>query len=657
MAYNEYNDDQKVDADEIAQIAQKQIYTSAQFKQPRMVEVLDNEDVYNFKLRAALQGRLNVPFDGVVMAGFIDTLVAQVNRPPKIEFEDPTGANAKGARKITAAFERDKKKIRLAMKDRQLKKLAAISGRAIAKFYAESDPKYCPYLQVVDHLDFDCEPNGGGHLNDHYFSWQSNIFRSKEDLISGAKSGWYDKKQVTKLISSYSAPDFKRNTDTFNNKNSRYTTLGLDMEANNYIGGELFNLTEGTTLYKGKRYHVILDRNTFVWLRCVDIKEDFGSELTPFLSFASPQEDAFNFWNRGPADQMKPVAEAIRLNLNEVLNNNRKRNWDMKAVDSNMFKDLKQLDWRQDGIVAANVPFGQQLSNGIYRFETPEISGALDLNSVLNGMAGENFGVSSQTKGDASEDKVGIYKGNQLQISKRMKLLSDSYEEFYEDLGIRYDWGLWEHAGEEEMVKLISTDGVGWEKITKEDKDPDYIVSVVTSSDEMIESDDQRRLRFEALASIEVDPEQKAQLNPKALVEEKLRVSGFDEEKIKKLMNTKSDVTDDLISEAKKAIEIILEGKNPGINYSATTGYLQYISDWILDNSEDLKDEDKAKLEAYFDEHLPIAMKNAEHKRFNEELMAGADPLGLGAKEMAPATPVNEEVPSAPIAPVAPTTV
>lgn len=651
MAYKEYTKEGKVDADEIALIAQKQIFTSAQFKQPRMVEVLDNEDMYNFKLRPALQGRLNVPFDGVVMAGFVDTLVAQVNRPPKIEFEDPTGANAKGARKVSAAFERDKKKIRLAMKDRQLKKLAAISGRAIAKFYAESDPKYCPYLQVVDHLDFDCEPNGGGHLNDHYFDWQSNIFRSKEDLIGGAKSGWYDKTQVTKLISSYSQPDFKRNTDTFNNKNSRYISLGLDMEANNYIGGELFNLTEGTTLYKGKRYHVILDRNTFIWLRCVGIEEDFGSELTPFLSFASPQEDAFNFWNRGPADQMKPVAEAIRLNLNEVLNNNRKRNWDMKAVDANMFKDLKQLDWRQDGIVAANVPFGQQLSNGIYRFETPEINGALDLNNVLNNMAGENLGVNSQTKGDASEDKVGIYKGNQLQISKRMKLLSDSYEEFYEDLGIRYDWGLWDHAGEDEMVKLISADGIGWEKITNEDKDPDYIVSVITSTDEIVDTADERRVQADMLLSIEQNPLQLQHVNPKALVEEKLRIAKFDEEKIKKLMDTKSDVTDDLISEAKKAIEVILEGKDPGINQSATPGYLQYVSDWILDNSDDLKAEDKIKLDAYFEQHVPIAMKNAERKRFNDELAAGANPLGLET-EMAPkATPTGEMAPETTVPP------
>lgn len=634
----------KTVGDDIAKIAQKQILTSATFKQPRMVEIMDNEDVYNFKLRPALQGRLNIPFDGVVMAGFIDTLVAQVNRPPRIEFQDDTGANLKGARKITSAFDKDSKRFRLKLKDRGMKKLSALGGRAIAKYYAESDPKYCPYLNIVDYLDFHSEPNGGGHLDDHYFHWQENIFRSKEDLEAGAVSGWYEPAQVKSLIASYASPDFKRNVDTFNNKNSRYASLGLDMEANNYIGGTLFNLVEGDTYYKGIKYHLIMDKNTGIWLRCVPLVEDFGNDLTPFISFASPQEDAFNFWNRGPADQIKPIAEAIRVNLNEILNNNRKRNWDMKAVDAKMFPDIRKLDWRQDGIVSANVPLGQSLQNGIYRFETPEISGALNLNAYLNNLAGEKLGVNSQTQGQGSEQLATIYKGNELQISKRMKLVSDSYEEMYEDLGKRYDWGLWDHAGEDEMVKLISTDGIGWEKITKEDKDPEYVVSVISSATELAETEQEKRVKLDALISTESNPTLFALVNPKAHLEEKYKLTGYDDEKIKRLMNTKADATDELLSEAKKAIEMILEGKKPSVNFGATTGYLQYISDWILDNSDDLKPEKKAELESYFEKHIQIAIRNAEQAQFQAELLAGQ----ASQDPTKPVQPTNPPLPALP---------
>lgn len=618
---------------------------SADFKQPRMVEILDNEDMYNYKLRPALQGRLNVPFDGVVMAGFIDTLVAQVNRPPKIEFDDPKGSNLKGSKKINAAWERDSKKIRLNMKDRAMKRLAAISGRAIAKYYAESDPNYKPNLDIVDHLDFHCEPNGGGHLDSHYFQGEENIFRDRKALIRAGKTGWYDAGQVQYLINAYDDPTHRQTDDQYKNKTARYATLGLDLDSHNFIGSSLFNLVEWVTMYNGEKYHVIFDKNTGIWLRCVPLIEDFGNDLAPYISFASPQEDPFNFWNRGPADQIKPIAESIRINLNEILNNNRKRNWDMKAVDQSIFTDISKLDWRQDGTVPVTLAPNQDIRKGIYRFETPEISGAIDLNMYLNNMAGEKLGITAATQGEAAEDKVGIYKGNQLQISKRMKLISDSYEEMYEDLGIRYDWGLWEHADEEDMVRIISVDGVGWEKITKEDTDPDYVVRVVSSSSEMAETDEEKRTRAELLMSIEKDPNQMSFINPKAIVEEKLRLGKFDDDQIRKLMNTQSDTTDDVLSEAKKDIELTLEGKDIPTNYSATTGYLQYISDYILENSDDLKEEDKVRLDELFERHVDIAKVNRERKAFMESLtMGNIDPnipavTPGGASETAPVVP------------------
>src|SRR3990167_6491026 len=101
----------KKNEEEIFKKPRRQLETSQLFRQPRIVEILDNEDVANLKLRPALQGRLNVPFDGVFMNAFIDSLVAETNRPPTVEFQDPTGANLKGARKITSAWERDSKRI------------------------------------------------------------------------------------------------------------------------------------------------------------------------------------------------------------------------------------------------------------------------------------------------------------------------------------------------------------------------------------------------------------------------------------------------------------------------------------------------------------------------------------------------------------------
>lgn len=653
----------KTIADEVVRIAQRQLTVSAAFKQPRMLEILDNEAILNFKPRPALEGRLNVPFDSVFMSGYVDSLVSESNRPPRVEFEDPTGSNMKGAKKTNAAWQRDSKRMRLRMKNRGMKKMSAISGRGIAKYYAESDPKYCPYLQIVDYLDFHCEPQGGGHLDDHYFQGEENIFRSFEDLRTGAKSGWYDAQQVGLLVSKYLGGDLnKKSTEAFVNKNARYQSLGLDLETNNYVGGTLYNLVEWVTIYKGEKYHLIWDQPTGLWVRCVLLKDDFSLDKGPWISFATPMEDAFNFWNLGPADKAKPVFEAIRINLNEVLNNNRKRNWDMKAVDKEMFPDLKKLNWRQDGIVHANSnALRQSIKDGIYSFETPEITGALNLNIYLNNLAGEKLGGGPNTLGNSPSDKVGIYQGNMLQISKRTKLTTDSYEEMYEDLALRFDWGLYEHASEKDMVKLISTDGVGWEGLTKEDMDPDYVISVVSASEELVDTDEVKKMKIEAISTTEGNPLEMSMINVKVLLEEKFTILGFNEDKIKKLLDKSTDTTDELISEAKKAIEQILLGKKTKLNFSATTGYLQYISDWILDNSDDLKPEIKTQLEKYFDRHVPIAIKNAEQKRFNDDLLAKGNTLGtkttttpIGTNIPAPDNnqpPLNTVVPVPPVAP------
>ncbi len=639
------------DPDEIMLVVARQRETSAKYKQPRMLDILDNENVANFKIRPALQGRINIPFDSVFMSGYIDSLVGEENQLPRVSFEDPNGANVKGAAKVEAAWQRDKKRMRLEMKARGLKKFAALSGRGIGSYYAENDPTYKPCFHIVDYLDFHCEPNGGGHLDDHYFKGEENIFKSKDDLIAGAKSGWYNGAQVRKLINAYTNPDVKKQEDTYQNKASRYMTLGLDTESNNFVGGTLYACAAWVTYYKGQQWHVIYDVPTKIWLRCVPLKLDFASGLAPWISFAAPQEDAFNFWNLGPADKAKPVFEAIKVNLNEILNNNRKRNWDMKAVDKTMFPDIKKLDWKQDGIIHANVPLNQSLKNGIFSFETPEIAGALNLSVFLNNLAGEKLGSTAATQGAASEQKVGIYQGNQLQISKRIKLTEDSFEDMLEDLGRRFDWGLYEHASEDDMVKLVSADGVGWEKITREDTDPDYVISVVSNTTEIVETDVMKKSKMDLLMTIDADPAQMALVNHKALLEEKFALIGFDQGKINKLLNTKADVTDELISECKKAIEQILLGKRPGINYSATTGYLQYLSDWILDNSEDLTAEQKKALDAYFDKHMPVAVKNAEQKQFTDELAAGKAPVAADQGQRSPTgTPINPDV-AAPVAP------
>jgi len=619
-------------ADEVLTIALKQFDTSELFRQPRLKEILENENMLAGATEPALVGRYNFPFDAVVANGFVDTLVAQVNKPPRLEFYDDKGSNLKSSKKITAMWEKDSSRGKWSKKDRLSKRLCAVSNIGIFKYSAVSDPKYKSIFQIVDHYDFHCEPNGGGDLEDHVFAGQTNIFKNKEEL----KSTKYDQKQVNELTESYSATDFKKTEDQYRNKINRMAAQGLDTETNNYVGSELFNLTEWITEIDGHRYYILFDKCKKVWVRFAELKEVYESELYPWVIWQA-RENSFNIWARGPFDDIKPIAKAIKENLNEILNNNRKRNWDMKAVDSQMFPDLSQLDYRPDGVAFANVPAGKAIQSGVYHFQTPEISGAINLNNYLNNFMGEKSGISAQTEGTSGEDKVGIYEGNAVQVSKRMKLIGDSYDECYADVGLRYDWGLWEHCSEDEMVKIIGINGAEWESIKKEDTEPDYVVRVISRVDEQNEQTLDKRVKISTMNAVEANPILFGQVNPATWLRLKLDLTGFDSDLISSLTDTKSNGNDLVISEAKKGIELILKGKEAKLNRNATNAFLETVHNFMTDNDE-ISEEVRAQLQAYFDLHVPVVAENEMRSQQKAQIEAmGQVPPELGRPNNPPA--------------------
>ncbi len=620
--------------DNLARIACKQLKASEEFKQPRMNQIRELEDTLAYKLKPALQGRLNVPFDSVLLNGFVETLLSQVRNFPKIIRDDSKGSNQDAVRKVQAMYDFDTGPARgkWKKKDRTMKRFMAISNVGIYEIHSESDPKYRNVLNPIDYYDFHCEPMGGPNLEDHMFVGRTNIFKTEESLSSDL----YDKNQVAKLKMAYQTPDFKFNEDLYRNKVNRYAGLGLDIETNNYVGERLYNMTEWEMEHNGTRYYLLFEYKTGIWVRCVPLKEVFESDLYSYV-VANAQENPATIWGPGPLDQMKPIAEAIRINLNEILNNVRKRNWDMKAVDGRMFTDIGQLDWRQDGIAVANVPLGQTIQGGIYRFETPDISGSFSLVNYLNNFAGVNTAISDQTKGNSSQETLGIAKIDDLNMSKRMTLISDSYKEMYLDLALRYDWGLWEHCPEGTYLKVLGVDGLEMVELTKIDTEPDFEMSVLLEEENTRENVTMLEKRNAALMRVQEDPGMRALVNSKWLLENNLKVGGFKDEDIV-MATSKDDYSSQMVSLANKAIERIISNKEPDENPDATTMFLEVINRYLTKHALDMKPKAKAKMEAYFDKHVEYAQMNAYRASI------GAIPPEKGG--LTPEVPVTEELPT-----------
>src|SRR4051812_30953772 len=91
-------------ADNAVLTAVKQVNAGLLFKQPRMERIKAIEDMYAMKERPALVGRYAVPFDGVVMRGYMDTLMSKVDDTSKLVFKsDNKESGYKAAKKITSA--------------------------------------------------------------------------------------------------------------------------------------------------------------------------------------------------------------------------------------------------------------------------------------------------------------------------------------------------------------------------------------------------------------------------------------------------------------------------------------------------------------------------------------------------------------------------
>jgi hypothetical protein len=628
--------DANLNKDEIIAKCCTMVKTCVDFKQARMNQIKEIEDMLSYKLQPALKGRLNVPFDGVIMNGFIDTLLSQTNKPPRVVFSDPKGSNLDGVKKTQALFDQDTspQKGGWKRKDRMSKRLCAISNIGIFELHAESDPKYKSILNNIDHYDFIFDPNGGNNKEDFIYIGRTNVFKTEKDLDNPL----YDKDQVAKIKAGYAKGDFKLNEDLYRNKVNRFNAVGLSIETANYVGQDLYNFTELEFSYNGTRYYALFDYKSKIWIRFDILKNIFESDLYS-LDFWNAQENPFNIMGPGPADMCKVIAEAIRVNLNEVLNNNRKRNNDMRAVDKAMFPDISALDWRQDGVVQATVGINQSIQNGIYKFETPEISGALNLNAYLNNFVGVNSGISDQTKGESSQQTLGIAKLDDFNLSKRMKLIGDSYTECLASLVLMWDWNQWEHLDDEYAIKVLGKHGPELVNINKKDTEPDYNIAVLVSEDELAEDKITRENKAKALERITGNPELVVLLNKNWLLEQELRSGGWSDEEIKVGMNP-DDSTAELISRLNKNIELILDGREPDDMPDTTTGTLQILHEYIVKNKKMLKPELIANLEVYFEKQSDYAVVNAKRafdKQQIEQGMGQMEELGVGAgKEVVP---------------------
>ena len=585
------------------------------YKQGRIKDWQQTEDQYFGRVKKTIRGRFNVPFP--IMPGYIDTLQSKIDDPPRLNFVPVEEGDKRATKKVQAAYELVSKRedADWASKDVDNKKLASLYGRAIFKSFGESLPKFNFYHNTVDPYDFYCDPLGGGDLENHRFLGQDNIFKTKADLIFGVKSKLYDPIGVYRIINNIKPNETVNNDNAYQNKANRLNALGLSGSLYNYVADGAIKCIESGTTIDNVRYYVLWSYEYNAILRIQPLVEMFKSGLWWFTSWAT-HRDSFNFWSKAPADDIRPIAEAIRILANQELDNRQKKNWGQRAYDPEVFPNASELEFRPDGLVQVKGGTSKlfPIGNGIYEFKTPELNGTINLVEWLDNFLGQKTGITPSAQGATSVNtKVGVYYGDLQQVADRLGLYNKSYSRCYSAIGRRFAWALFEHLTEPMAVKMIGEQGVYWDQLKSREVNPEMNILVEGGNAQMQADEVKKKKRFESLLAIKNDPILAPSINRKWMIEQILDNGTYSEEEIRVALDTENDGSSDLLSKAAEAIQQIVEGKQPKLVRAATTAFQQKILDYALDNTDENPDLFK-KLIAYAQAHDQIVQENMVRK-------------------------------------------
>ena len=596
---------EQAEADNITRQCLEQLRISRQYKRARLNQIQESEFLYAGVIEKSIKNPFNECFP--FMAGFIDHLKAKIDDDSNLIFNHQSESDLKKTQKINAFYDMESKSIEAnaswGLKHRHAKFNALFSGVAIYHYYSEKTPDYKSCLEVISHYDFHCEPRGGAILENHLFCGQDSIFKNKED-IKDNKS--YNQAQVTKLIADYQKNDYKENNDPDDLRNNRARSLAQDPVTSNYVGQDIIKFVQWYTTYKGKRYYVLFNEATSVWIRCSPIEELFPSGLYPYVTWHT-NEDGDLFWSKAPADDARSVAKIINTLINQELYNRQKRNFGQRGYDVEMFPNVKALaDWRPDGLVPVDTKGGQRtISNGVYEFKVGDLNGTLDLVTWLEQFIGKQVGYTASAAGQSEGDKkVGVFQGEIAQVEQLIGIKNKSYRDALSRLGLLFKYGLDSNLSKNVAIKVMGAKGVEWEELTPQDLKTDKPLSIQpiggTSELQLKQiKDNEKKASLTLLQSV----------NPQWKERQLLLLSNYTEEDVTDAFSVDTFAQKELMSEAAQAEKDIVQGKNPPLNRGADSNFIEHITNFAL-NTEDLPLETFKKLMNYGFAHVDIAVEN-----------------------------------------------
>lgn len=610
-------------ADKQTENARLQLQTSWNHKRPRLQSIRAYRAAYNNARQRQFRVRYSAPLP--IFAGIIDTLQADLEDEIILKFEAQDPADWRAAIKANAALQKestsDLPNAQWQRKWRLFKQELIMTGRGIFRQDFSKEGGFMSYFNNVVFEDFHFEPRGGYNLENHLFCGQANIWMTKSQLQAGALSGDYDKNQVKKLTQ-YNDSEFKFRGLMDYDDEARFRPLGLSPDLNNWVGEPVYNMIMWEFEHAGKRYRILYEYLTGCWVQFEKLEDINSSELYSWSSAAS-HEDEKNFASKGYADDIYPHAVSMNDVFNEYMENVRRRNSNGRLYDKDMIinpQELQEAQVGRDALVRVDTKAGQRkLSEAVIAIETPAITdNILNIVSFLKSETGSTVGVTPLQQGNMPTGTGGTraYAIMALiqQVQKRLSFQSQPMIQVGKETGMRFFGGLKDYMSEPMSIKLLGENGFEWDLLKRIDLNTKREFSLTVTSrsaedakDQMAQSDAQK-----GLAAVAQSPN----INDHVRTEFTLRdVGHYTEDKIAMLMDTSGDATKNSDSIASAAIQTMMLGKVPAINYKADYWFLRRIGDFVFQNQEDKRIKKNFDIfMKYIDDNTAIAQQNMVQK-------------------------------------------
>ena len=608
------------------------------YKQGKTQNWKINEDLYYGRKINQEYARANV--DLGLMQAHVHTILSKIDAPLVFKFIKRKPSQYERVINLNALRAYDQARDDWDIKDLVGKKQAIIYGRSINSYFADSDNGYKPHLNPVDVYDFLIDPAANGiDIETAQYLGDYGVTLTRQQLKEGVKSGLYLRTETNELLAGNS--NATETSQEQVNKDNRTRDTNVWKTQKEIAGSDKFKFWRWGTTFEGKRYYVLITESAGQAVRIEELKDVFTSGLWWYWTYAA-FPDLTEFWTPSFCDYVREAFMAQAISVNQMLDNAEQINKPQKVVNVGMIDNPLELKYRREGVVKVKGDF--DINKAYQTIQTPSINTPIAVYNLLDGISQRSSGVTAASQGDAANNsgtKATIYEGNQANSADRFGYLNKSYSQGYKKMAKLYEWGVRDHLKGKVAIDILGPDGVQLKEVSKKDifwKNDEFGVMVEASNAELalsMEDKKQKMAFLEAMSQSEIQ-------NNKKAYEIQATIAGFTDEEIRQLMD-KSEFGDaDIMSEAERDIEGILDGKNIPLNNAANVAYKQRFVDYMLKNQESITDEQFEALEDYITRVEDIVMRNTV-KAMNQQLMK-QQAQDLQTMQPAPGSPPEQMI-------------